>query len=261
MKIRKLLQSALAHPLARGVDIDSPETTIVRRKIIQSKPFLQRVYREWYARLAGGLPRPQGRPVLELGTGAGFLKEHLPGLLTSDILHLPGLDLVLEGQALPFASGVLGGIVMVNVFHHIPRPQSFLKEAARCVAPGGSLAMIEPWVSDWSRWVYSRLHYEPFDPQAIEWDFPVSGPLSGANGALPWMIFERDRILFEVAFPEWQVKAIRPCMPLSYLLSGGVSMRSLAPGWSYAIAHGFERLLQPWMGELAMFAHIVLVRR
>jgi 2-polyprenyl-3-methyl-5-hydroxy-6-metoxy-1,4-benzoquinol methylase len=45
----------------------------------------------------------------------------------------------------------LRGIVMTNVLHHIPDARAFLKEAARCLHPGGVIAMIEPWVSPWSR--------------------------------------------------------------------------------------------------------------
>jgi hypothetical protein len=57
--------------------------------------------------------------------------------------------------------------------------------------------MIEPWVSTLSRPIYTRLHHEPFNPDAKDWSFPDTGPLSGANGALPWIIFQRDRHHFE----------------------------------------------------------------
>jgi len=50
-------------------------------------------------------------------------------------------------------------------------------------------------------------------------------------------------------------------MPLRYLLSGGVSMRSLMPGWSFGPWKGFERLLSPWMRYLAMFAFIQVQRQ
>ena len=50
-------------------------------------------------------------------------------------------------------------------------------------------------------------------------------------------------------------------MPLRYLLSGGVSMRSLMPGWSFGPWKAFERLLSPWMSYLAMFAFIQVDRQ
>jgi hypothetical protein len=115
--------------------------------------------------------------------------------------------------------------------------------------------MIEPWWTPWSEWVYTHLHSEPFSPGS-EWGIPNTGPLSGANGALPWIVFHRDRALFETRFPQWHLKNIEPMMPFSYLLSGGVSMRSLMPGWTYRSVRAVERMLDQKC--LAMFALIEL---
>jgi hypothetical protein len=38
--MQKLLKKWLSHPLTRGLDIDNPQTTELRRQIIRSKPFL-----------------------------------------------------------------------------------------------------------------------------------------------------------------------------------------------------------------------------
>jgi SAM-dependent methyltransferase len=255
-----MIRSLLAHPLTRALDIDDPRTTQLRREIIQEKPFLRQIYQEWYATIAGALPRSMG-PVLELGSGAGFLKDFLPGLITSEIFYCPGVDVVLNGQDLPFAVGTLRGIVMTDVFHHLPHSLRFFTEAARCVRPGGVVAMIEPWVTPWSRLIYTRLHHEPFNPEANEWEFPTSGPLSGANGALPYILFARDRLSFEREFPMWQIQRITPMMPFCYLISGGVSMRSMMPGWSFKCWRGLENMLWPFMNKLAMFAFIVLQRK
>ena len=73
--------------------------------------------------------------------------------------------------------------------------------------------MIEPWVTPWSRLIYTKLHHEPFNPESEKWDFPSSGPLSGANGALPWIVFCRDRHLFEERYPQWEIVTIKPMMP------------------------------------------------
>jgi len=61
----------------------------------------------------------------------------------------------------------------------------------------------------------------------------ISGPLSGANDALPWIIFVRDRLKFEQEFPQWQIELINPIMPFRYLVSRGVFLSNLAPGWSF----------------------------
>jgi SAM-dependent methyltransferase len=254
------LKRWLEHPLTRGLDIDDPRTTHLRQRILAEKRFLRRIYEEWYGLLAASLPPGEGA-VLELGAGAGFLADHVPGLVRSEVFYAPGIDLVLDGLALPFAAGALRGIVMTNVLHHLPRPLRFFAEAARCVRPGGVVAMVEPWVTPWSRLIYTRLHHEPFLPEARDWELPPGGPLSGANGALPWILFQRDRERFEREAPQWRVRSVAPIMPFRYLVSGGVSLRGLAPAATYPLWRGLERALSPWAGRLAMFAHVVLERR
>lgn len=254
------LKSWLEHPLTRGLDLDDPRTTRQRRLVLAGKPFLRRIYEEWYQALAASLPPPPGA-LLELGAGAGFLGDFVPGLVRSEVFYTPGIDAVLDGLALPFAAGSLRGIAMTNVLHHLPRPVGFLAEAARCVRPGGVVTMIEPWVTPWSRWVYTRLHHEPFLPEAREWEIAAGGPLSAANGALPWILFQRDRERFERESPAWRVRAIALIMPFRYLVAGGISLRSLAPVASYPLWRGLERALAPWRDQLAMFAHVVLERR
>jgi SAM-dependent methyltransferase len=256
---RSILRNLLAHPLTRGLDIDDPRTTDLRRRIVRSKPFLRRIYEEWYAKIAAALPEGPGR-VLELGSGAGFLGQYVPGLITSEIFPCPGVDVVLDGQRLPLADGSLRAVVMTDVLHHLPRVRDFFAEAGRCVRPGGTVVMIEPWVSRWSRLVYTRLHHEPFRPDAEAWEFPATGPLSGANGGLPWILFRRDRAAFERQFPQWRIDRVEPFMPLRYLLSGGVSMRSLMPGPTFAAWRGLERAASRWRDQTAMFAFVKLVR-
>lgn len=253
------IKDRLAHPLTRGLNLDDPHTTVMRRQIIREKPFLRRIYEEWYETLAQALP--QGvEPVLEIGSGAGFLSDFVPGLITSEVFACPGVRLALDAVRLPFADGALRGIVMTDVLHHISQPRGFLSEAARCVRPGGMIAMIEPWVSSWSRMIYTHLHHEPFQPEAEEWEFSVIGPLCSANGALPWIIFERDRAQFLSEFPVWRIQTIKPVMPFRYLVSGGVSLRSFMPGAATPFWRWIERGLTPWMKSWAMFAEIVLVR-
>jgi SAM-dependent methyltransferase len=251
-----LLTRLLAHPLTAGLSVDDPHTTRLRRTIIREKGLLRAIYTEWYQRIVAALP--EGTAVLELGSGAGFLRELLPHVITSDVLKTPGVELVADACALPLPDGSLDAIVMTDVFHHIPDVRRFLQEAERCVRPGGKVVMVEPWRTPWSEWVYTRLHAEPFVPQG-GWDIPRSGPLSGANGALPWIVFERDRAVFMRTYPRWQINAIEPLMPFAYLLSGGVSMRSLAPGILYRWIRALERRFTP--RRWAMFAIIELERK
>lgn len=255
-----ILRRLLSHPRTAGLALDDPATTELRKQIISSKPFLKAIYDEWYGLLAENLPEGEG-PVLELGSGAGYCERFIPGLITSEVFFCPGIRLVADAQRMPLPDGSLRAIVFTDVLHHMPDVRRFFEEASRCLRRDGRILMIEPWVSPWSRFVYTRFHHEPFRPEADDWAFPSTGPLSGANGALPWIVFVRDRKRFESQFPSLAIEEIRPFLPFRYLLSGGVGMRNLMPGFTHSAWKGIERMLTPQMDRLAMFAFLSLRRR
>jgi SAM-dependent methyltransferase len=250
----------LKQPISRINDVDDPLTTIRRRQVIADKPFLRLIYTEWYRSLCGSIPPGPGQ-VLEIGSGPGFLEQFVPGLITSELFFLPHICCVQDAQSLGLADASLKAILMVDVLHHLPDGRKFLSEAARCLRPGGVLAMIEPWNTPWSAFVYRNFHPEPFEPNAARWEFDSSGPLSGANGALAWIIFKRDLALFQQEFPQLQLETLRVFMPFRYLLSGGLSKPGLAPAFSFPFLTQCERLLERWSNAIGMFSFVVVRRK
>ncbi len=254
------LKKLLSLPETKGFDLDDPSLTARRREIIKAKGFLRHIYFEWYGQLAKSIPDGP-EEVIELGAGGGFMREFIPHIITTEVFPCPGVDRVMDAcQTWPFPERNLRAVLMVDVFHHLPNIHCFFHQAGSAVKKNGIIAMIEPWLTPWSTIVYSRLHHEPFVPSARDWTFPSTGPLSGANSALPWIIFHRDKELFEKKYPQWKIVTIKPTLPFSYLLSGGVSMRSLFPGKLYP----FVRRIEKWSGTeqtMAMFAFIILQRR
>lgn len=198
--------------------------------------------------------------MLELGSGAGFLDEVIPDLITSEVAVFEHVRLACDGTTLPFRDGALAAVVMTNVFHHLPDVGRFLAEAARAVRPGGALLMVEPWRTSLSELVYRHLHHEPFDPAAVDWRLPPGGPLTGANGALPWIVLERDRERLEKDFPQWEVESIEPKTFLRYLASGGLAWRCPMPSGTEGLWRVLDALLLRSTGS-ALFAQIVLRRR
>ncbi len=130
-----MLKSLLAHPLTCGLDLDDPRTTELRRRIIQEKSFLRQIYQEWYSTLANDLPSG-AVPTVELGSGAGFLKDFVPNLITSEVFSCAGVDIVLSGLDLPIKSASLGAIVMVDVLHHLPPSALFFSRGGALCGPG-----------------------------------------------------------------------------------------------------------------------------
>jgi SAM-dependent methyltransferase len=238
-------------------DLDDPRATLAHRDIILRKPFLKKLYLDWYSAFVRVSKEYQGGKFLEIGSGGGFLKELMPGVITSDILPLDCCEQVFSAEEMPFREGEINGIFMLNVFHHIPHPWKFLREAQRVLAVGGKVVMIEPANSHFSKFIYQTFHHEPFDPKG-GWEIQSSGPLSGSNQALPYIYFERDRQKFEKEFPSLKICKVVYHTPLRYLISGGVSMRPLVPSWSFGFFKGLEKLLSPLSRVLGMFVTIEL---
>jgi SAM-dependent methyltransferase len=234
--------------------LDDPQTTANRQSLLRRAGYLRSLYGHWYDEIVGCLPDVPG-DVLELGSGGGFLAEVIPGLRTSDVMPVPGVELAIDARELPFADASLRAIVGTNVLHHVPQIERFLSEAQRTLVDGGRLVFIEPWPTPLSKLVYAYLHHEPFDV-ARDWSIPDGGPLTAANGALPWIVFQRDRERFEREFPHLAVTRTSPAMPFSYLLSGGIGRAWRLPSTLFRVA----RLLEAPLDRLGLFALIVIER-
>lgn len=241
-------------------DIDDPQTTVRRRELIKNKKVLRTIYERWYADITDGFKSvPEGIKI-EIGSGGGFLKDIYPEIVTSDLLPLPFIDQVFSAEQFPYENQSVSGICMVNVLHHIPQCRLFFKEAERCLMPGGKVMMVEPATTLWSKFIFKNFHHEPFEPKATSWEIDSTGPLSGANGALPWILFFRDRTAFEAAFPNLRIKSIRLHTPFTYLLSGGVSRRAFLPDALFPLLYLTERFLSPLSGLTGMFMTIEIER-
>lgn len=236
--------------------LDDPKATASHREIIKSKPFLKKLYEEWYTIFNDATQSLGDRTLLEIGSGGGFLKEIYPHFVTSDITPFEWCDMTFPAESIPFEDYSLGGIVMLNVLHHIPDPRNFFKEAQRTLSHGGKIIMIEPANSLFSRFIYKNFHHEPFDPHSKKWEIDSTGPMSGANGANPWIIFERDRMQFEKEFPNLIIKRKKNHTPFRYLLSGGVSMKALVPSGSFNFFKKVEKIISPLDSALGMFVTI-----
>ncbi|HNF48139.1 MAG TPA: class I SAM-dependent methyltransferase [Chitinophagales bacterium] len=242
--------------------LDLPETSLQHREIVLSKPFLKRIHSDWYNEFKNYSKSIaiQG-DVVEIGSGGGFLKDVYPEVKTSDIIKLPVCDMQFSATEMPFENQSLKGIFMLNVLHHIPDNEAFFKEAERTLASGGFIYMIEPATTWFSKIIYKNFHHEPFDETVKEWKFASKGPLSDANGALPYIIFNRDAELFSKKFPELEIAKITFHTPVKYLLSGGLSKPALLPYFMYGAVGFAEMILSPLASKLALFQTIIVRRK
>jgi len=236
-------------------ELDSRKALLFHRKIIREKGFLNRIYLDFYKKLRPSNV-PKG-PIVELGSGAGFIKKIIPRAITSDVIAGPGIDKVFSAEKIPFKRNSISAFVMINVLHHIKNPVRAIRQMGKCLKVGGKVIMIEPYNSLWGGFVYKYLHYEHFDPKA-DWKVKGKGRMSSSNSALPWIIFVRNRKRFEKKFTKLKIIKLKPHTPFLYLLSGGLTKLQFLPSFAYPAAKAFEKIISsfnPWIG---MFVTIEL---
>jgi len=206
------------------------------RRIWTEKPVLSHVYRPWFDTLLSLVPK--GGRALEVGAGPGFLGEHATlrrpdfRLTTTDILQAPWNDVVADALRLPLRSGSFDTVIGLDFLHHLARPAAFFAEAARVLAPGGRLGVVEPWVTPLSFPVYRWLHQEGCRPGLDPWHpFGVEeGGKDAFDGdaAVVWSLVQRTRAA-RWAELGLSPPSIRVLNGFAYLLSLGFKRGSLLP--------------------------------
>jgi len=194
-----------------------------------SKPLLREIYAGFYRRIIDLIdPQIPGR-IVEIGSGIGNLKTHLPKALATDLFPNPWLDVVCDGYELPFTSGSISHLVLFDVFHHLFAPAAFFKEAQRVLASSGRVILFEPYISWSSFLVYALFHHEP-----VAWRSPIDFAEAlprprdyyAAQGNATRLFFRREGGGWP---PGWTVFHAEAFAGFSYLLSGGFSKPALYP--------------------------------
>lgn len=242
-----------------SLDLNDARRVVAIRALIEKKYSLKKFYEDCYEKYRRCLSHcPETGGVLEIGSGAGFSKVYIPDIITSDVLPYEGVDRVVDARSMPFEADSLRAVFMTNVFHHIPDVEKFLFEAQRCLKVGGRLFIIDEHPGILSYFILRFLHHEPFDERAQGWRFDSTGPLSGANGALAWIVFQRDRRLLEERYPRLNLLSYQPHTPLTYWAAGGLHDWCLLPRALYPAAKKMENLLLGISQDFGAFVDIQL---
>ncbi len=261
------LRNMLTEPRLRGVDLESDARIPIHRQILSERKIIRDVFFEMY-NLCISLDEKyftgSGRRV-EVGAGGSLFKNAFPEITTTDIVLAPNLDLVVDAQLLPFPDKSIRAVYGINCFHHFPSPQKFFSELDRVLVPGGGCVLIEPYYGPFAGFLWKRLFdTERFDKDQLAWegDAATMGAMSGANIATSYIIFKRDRKLFEQRNPNLEIVIQEPISNyVRYLMSGALNFRPLVPTFMEPALRFAEVCLRPLAGALAIEYATVLRKK
>ncbi|MBU0717318.1 MAG: class I SAM-dependent methyltransferase [Planctomycetes bacterium] len=247
-----------------GMRADPDRARLSRRQEAwDRRPLLREIYHRYHQMISTARSTVAGKDV-ELGAGHGSFAQSVPGVLSCDIIPCPWLDCAADAARLPFRAGCLANLIMVDVLHHIARPADFFAEAARTLAPGGRVLLVEPYTSpaSWIAWRFFHeeridLAAQPLEDGGLEVGLPGSDPWD-ANIAVPTILFWRQLRAFHARFPNLSVIRRNRFDLLLYPLSGGFERRPLVPSPLVPLLRAGERALRPLSGLLAFRCFIVV---
>lgn len=260
----KFLINLLRDPILAEMNVDGESRLELHRQILRKKRMLSEVFREIHhifrsveLKFLSG----DGAKV-ELGAGVTPMRDSYPDVLATDIVSSPHLDMVVDAQAMNFQDNAVKVVYGQNCFHHFPHPDRFFKELDRVLVPGGGAILLEPYYGTFARFLFKRLfRTEGYDTSYPSWETPVAGPMNGANQALSFIIFIRDRREFQEKYPNLEiVDQVLVGNYLRYLLSGGLNFRQILPDSLAGIIGLIEKLISPLNRWLALH-HIIIIRK
>ena len=202
------------------------------RRHWERKPLLRKVYSQFGREIAGRVDSTQQGLVVELGSGMGNIKEHLPDCITTDIFPNPWLDRVEDAYHLSFADGTVSHLVLFDVWHHLQYPGTALREFHRALTEHGKVIIFDPAMGVLGRFVFGNFHHEPLGlSQEIQWEAPAIltredfGYYAAQGNAS--RVFGSN--VFQEQLRSWRVVEVAYFSALAYLGSGGFRGPQLYP--------------------------------
>lgn len=136
--------------------------------------------------------------LLDLGSGGRWWGSTVIGM---DVDRFPHVSVVGDGHRLPFADGILDGVICTGVLEHVDDAETVTREIWRALRPGGMVYMAVPFLQgyhpasgthqDFRRLTHMGLQrlLNAFD----RLDFGISG---GPSSTLAWVLREYLAMFF-----------------------------------------------------------------
>lgn len=220
-------------------------------KTVLDDAYLESLYRIAFERITSHFPNEK-KVIVEIGAGKGVSRGFLPTAILTDIAFDPSLDINCSSHELPLKSASVDAIALKDTLHHLPDVEKFLHEAHRVLRIGGSIVIFDPYWGIAAKLVYRFIHQEKFDSRAETWRFASSSPWD-SNQALSYLLLRRDREKFENQFSKFSIKEHEVLIGPSFLLSGGVSRRTMISARFLNRLLNWEMRQSSWFNSLRFF--------
>ncbi|MDB2324474.1 methyltransferase domain-containing protein [Alphaproteobacteria bacterium] len=201
-----------------------------------------------------------GQTIVEVGSGPGFLQEHIPNIIFTDIDIGPTVNCCADASQLPFKDASIDSYIGVDVLHHFNHPGQFFNSAVKSLKPNGKIVLIEPWAGPCGYLFYRFLHHEdcqklqqPFGPAFTDGKSTMDGNA---------MISRQCLIDEEAELSNYGLKITTKVFfgSLSYLLTGGFQKWS-APLWLIRSLLAIERVLPRSLMQLIGIRMMVVLQK
>ncbi len=254
----------LREPSIENINVDGEDRFVSHSNMLARKPLLREVFNEFhhlFHRLDEKYFSASGGKI-ELGAGVAPIRESYPDVLATDVILSPWLDQVIDAEDMDLDDGSVRAIYGQNCFHHFPHPDRFFSELDRVLAPGGGAILLEPYYGFFATFMYKRLFKtEGFDKESPSWETPMAGPMSGANQALSYIVFVRDKVRFEDKHPALEIVHQELCgNHFKYLFSGGLNFKQLIPGWMGLVVDFIQVVFSP-LNRWTSLHHVIVIRK
>jgi SAM-dependent methyltransferase len=172
----------------------------------------------------------KGEKFLEIGAGSGLSSKFMHSTQITRTDYLPwNNDLVMgniDAQNLPFQDVSFDSAFALDAIHHIANPIKALSELCRVVRPGGTIVIVEPYVS-----YFSFLPYKLFHNEETTWNFKYSSwgdgrrsiASDGEQGVLQSLLLDEPNLDFLKHGHTGKPKVSRQFLsPFSFFATGGL---------------------------------------
>ena len=202
------------------------------------EPNLEFLIRERYEWMKNHIDKD--KKILELGSGAGLIKEVLKGfdIITSDVEKTPYIDTVIDATLIKEWIGEYDIIICSQMIHHLTSPINFLYNLNCMLKPGSLILINESNPSFIHRCIMILFQHEGWSYNVNPFDSSTSvktglKPMDG-NNAVSRMIFDKPDKLLSIC-PLLDIVEDSFCESFLFIISGGVGKKTFTIQLPYLI--------------------------